>query len=183
MKWPVLVLNADYLPHRIVSWQDAFIYIYKDNGAHIAATYDKTVKDSAGRTYNLPAVVVLNRYINTNNKKASFSKRNIHLRDNYTCMYCGGKFTSDKLNIDHLHPRSRPDKLPSGIKMNSFENCVTACIQCNGKKANKTIDEAKMRPIKMPRPITRGQKIYYEIVSKPRIPDEWKPYIEGLVND
>lgn len=181
MKNPVLVLNADYQCHRIITWQDAFIQIYsKDNGAYVVSTYDRVVKDSKGRAYNIPAVIVLSQYIETNNKRAAFSKRNIHLRDNFTCSYCGGKFSSDKLNIDHVVPRSRPDKLPAGIKINSFENCVTACLQCNSKKANKTLEEAKMHLLRVPRPITRGQKIYYEIVSRSRIPSEWEPYIKGM---
>lgn len=183
MKRSTLVLNSDYIPHRVVDWRASFVLVYsKDNGAYTVATYDDVIHDSAGRAYNIPAVIVLSTYITTNNKKASFSKRNIYLRDDFTCQYCGGKFDSSRLNIDHIIPRSRPEKLPKGIKMNSFENCVTACINCNSKKASKTLDEAKMRLLRVPRQITRGQKIYYDIISK-KVPSEWKPYIQGMFND
>lgn len=172
-----MVLNSDWQPHRIVSWKDAFVLIYsKDNGAYLVATYDKTVSDSMGRQYNLPAVIVLSKYISTNNNKAPFSKRSIYLRDNFTCQYCGGRFATDKLNIDHVYPRSRPDKLPKGMKLNSFENCVTSCIQCNTKKGDKTLHEANMKLLRHPRTITRGDKITFEILSK-TTPTEWKPYI------
>lgn len=180
-QYPVLVLNSDYIPHRIIEWQAAFVLVYsKDNGAYIVATYDKTVSDSAGRKYNIPAVIVLTQYVSTNNKRSTFSRRNIYLRDEYVCQYCGNKFATQNLNIDHIYPRSKPEKLPAGIKMNSFENCVTTCITCNTKKANRTPEEAHMRLLRMPRPITRGQKIYYEIIHKNYIPQEWLPYVESL---
>jgi len=176
------VLNSDYVPHRVIDYQTAIVQVYsKDNGAYIVATYDKTIRDSVHRIYNIPAVIVLTNYVSTNNKPAAFSRRNIHLRDNYTCQYCAGKFSPENLNIDHVVPRSRPEKLPSGIRMNSFENCVTACISCNSKKANRTLQEAKMHLIRVPKVITRGQKLYLDITSKSRIPPEWKPYIEGMV--
>lgn len=184
MKNPVLVLNSNYIPHRIVDWQTAFVLIYsKDNGAYVADFYDKTVHDSKGRPYKLPAVIVLKTYIAVNDKRASFSKRTVHIRDNWVCQYCGGKFSPDKVNLDHVCPRTRPGKLPTGIKMNSFENCVTACIACNSRKADKTLQEAKMRLLKTPVAITRGQKMYYEISRRPHLPQEWLPYIESMSTD
>lgn len=185
MKNPVLVLNSDYMPHRIVTWQSAFVLVYsKDNGAYLVSSYDKVIHDSAGRPYNIPAVVVLSQYISSNNKRATFSRRNIYLRDRYTCQYCGNTYTTDKLNIDHIVPRSKPEKLGVGVKMNSFENCVTACIPCNSKKADRTLEEAKMSLIRSPRVITRGQKLYYDIIHRMPIPPEWLPYIESMkVND
>ena len=179
MKYQVLVLNCDYTPHRIVSWKSAFVLIYsKDNGARLVASYKKTIKDSAHRTYNLPAVIVLQKYIKASNRKAKFSRQNIYIRDDFQCQYCGGKFDITKLNIDHVVARSKPHKLPNGYKMSSFENCVTACIQCNKKKGDKTLEQAKMRLLRIPKSITQSEKIYYEIVNRQFIPEEWLPYIE-----
>lgn len=181
MKNAVLVLNADYLPHRVIDWKSAFVMIYSKDGeaAHVVATYEETVKDSMGRTYNLPAVIVLNEYVASNNKFASYSKTNVILRDGCVCQYCGRKFQREKLTIDHVIPKSQPNKLPKGIKASSFSNCVAACNTCNAKKADRTPTEAKMRLLKQPKPITKGQKIYLDLTSR-RIPNEWKPYLESL---
>jgi 5-methylcytosine-specific restriction endonuclease McrA len=181
MKMPVLVLNADYLPHRVIDWKDAFVLIYsKDSeAAHIAATYSDVVKDSMGRTYNLPAVIVLNTFVQNNNKHATYSKSAIHLRDNYTCQYCLGRFPRGSLTIDHVIPKSKANKIQKGMKVNSFENCVSSCFNCNSKKADRTPKEAGMALSSIPRPITRGQKVLLDIKSK-RIPVEWKPYVDSI---
>lgn len=176
-----LVLNADYLPHRVISWKDAFILIYSkaENSAHLSATYQSVVHDSMGRTYNVPAVIVLNNFVKDNNKQCSYSKNAIHMRDNLCCQYCGGKFKKSQLTIDHVIPKSKAKRLPSGIKLNSFENCVSSCFGCNLHKADRTPKEADMTLLSVPRPITRSTKVLLEIKSR-RVPDEWKPYIEAI---
>jgi len=45
-------------------------------------------------------------------------------RDNFTCQYCGRKAPDVVLQIDHILPRSRGG-------LNSKDNLVTACIECN----------------------------------------------------
>lgn len=178
---PVLILNADYTPIEITNWRNAFTLVYsKDKEAYVVATYGETIKDSAGRTYNLPAVVVLANYINAGNKKASYSKTNIKLRDRHTCQYCGRKFNDEKLNVDHVIPRAKQHLLPKGLKVSSWENVVCSCIPCNSKKGDRTLKEAGMHLIKQPRPITKAQKLYLQIKAKKSIPNEWVPYIESL---
>lgn len=53
-------------------------------------------------------------------------------RDNYTCQYCG-KCGGD-LECDHIVPVSRGGT-------NDISNLVTACKECNRKKAAKTAEE------------------------------------------
>lgn len=181
MKFPVLILNADYLPHDKCDWKEAFIHIYaKDSKAcHIVATYDKTVVDSKGRRYNVPAVIVLKEFVKANNRPASFSKGAVHTRDNCTCQYCGGKFSRGSLTIEHVIPQSKPHLLPKGVKMHSFENCVSCCQQCNSRKADRTLKESGMKLRSIPRVITKSQKILLEI-KQGKYPKEWEPYIESI---
>lgn len=181
MKYKTLVLNSDYSPFGVVDWKTAFCKLYSTDVAYCVSTYDKVIKDSANRAYNLPAVIVLKHFVSSNNKKSPFSKKNVILRDKFTCQYCKYKFDSSVLQIDHVIPKSKPDKLPSGVKMNSFENTVTACFYCNSKKGNRTPKEAGMNLARTPRPITRGQKVVLEIMSK-AIPEEWMPYLEGYTD-
>lgn len=181
MKNPVLILNADYTPIEITDWRKAFTLVYsKETQAYVVATYDEIIKDSAGRTYNLPAVIVLSQYKNAGNKKASYSKTNIKLRDRNTCQYCGRKYPNDKLNVDHVIPRAKQHLLPKGVKISSWENVVCSCIPCNSKKGDQSLKEAGMHLIKQPRPITKSQKIYLQIKARKHIPPEWQPYIESL---
>ena len=74
-------------------------------------------------------------------QKVPFSRKNIMVRDDFVCQYCG--ITGERLTIDHVIPKSRGGKT-------NFENCVGACKTCNAKKANKTPREAKMFLKKQP---------------------------------
>ena len=96
------------------------------------------------------------------------------------CELCGISANEKALEVDHIIPRSKPHLLPKGIKVSSFENIVCSCVQCNSKKADKTLKEAKMSLIKTPRPISKSEKITLEILSKDFIPEEWKPYIKKV---
>lgn len=181
VRYPVLVLNSDYLPHRIIDWKQGFVLtVCKDNkSARTLCTYQKVIHDSVGRTYNLPAVIILNDYISNNNKPASYSKKTIMLRDKYICQYCGRKFEKNNLTIDHITPKSKANKLPKNIKVNSFENCVTSCLKCNSYKNDRTPKEANMKLLRQPKTVTRGQKTILEIHSR-KIPNEWREYVEYL---
>lgn len=181
MKFEVLVLNSDYLPHRVTTWQDAFVHIYSkgENSAHILATYPETVEDSMGRKYNIPAVIALNNFVKSNNKVCSYSKHSIHIRDKYTCQYCGIKQNKSELTVDHVIPKSKFPAKGSAYKVNSFENVVSCCQPCNSKKADRTPKEANMQLRTRPVIMTKGQKVLAEIKAR-RYPAEWKPYIEYL---
>lgn len=175
---PVLILNSDYSPLEITDWKKAFTLIYsKTSEAYVVSTYNEVIRDSADRIYNIPAVIVLKNYVKAGNKRCSYSKSNIRLRDKNTCQYCGGIFSPEKLNVDHIIPKSRQSLLPLGVRASSFENIVCSCIQCNTKKSDKTPKEAKMTLIKVPKSITKSEKILLEILNKNQMPDEWKPYI------
>lgn len=63
-------------------------------------------------------------------------------RDNYLCMYCGGKFPISMLTRDHVLPRSRGGG-------DDWENVVTACKPCNARKDNMTIKEAEKLDIRL----------------------------------
>lgn len=101
----------------------------------------------------IPEVIVLNGYDGVPVRRVSFSRRNIYKRDNYTCQYCGKRYATEDLSIDHVVPRSRGGRL-------SWTNCVIACLTCNVRKGNRTLQEAGMR-----------------LITTPKKPD-WKPYLE-----
>jgi 5-methylcytosine-specific restriction endonuclease McrA len=75
--------------------------------------------------------------------RVNFSRRAIYKRDNNQCQYCGIRPGTELLNIDHVVPRCLGG-------LTTWENCVIACIECNSKKANKTLEEVKMKLLKKP---------------------------------
>ena len=101
----------------------------------------------------VPEVIVLQGYDGVPVRRVSFSRRNIYKRDNYTCQYCGRRRSSEDLSIDHVVPRSRGGRM-------SWTNCVLACLDCNVKKGNRTLEESGLRIIRAP------------------VKPDWAPYLE-----
>jgi 5-methylcytosine-specific restriction endonuclease McrA len=81
------------------------------------------------------------------------SKRNIFLRDAYSCQYCGTTVTEVTATLDHVHPVSLGGKT-------TWENSTTACKTCNYKKAAHI---GKMKPKIMPYKPT-----FWDLVAKRR---------------
>jgi 5-methylcytosine-specific restriction endonuclease McrA len=75
--------------------------------------------------------------------EAPFTRRNLFLRDDFTCQYCGRHCASDHLSIDHVLPRSRGGAT-------NWENCVLACVSCNARKADRTLKEAGLHLLRAP---------------------------------
>ena len=77
------------------------------------------------------------------------NRRNLLLRDDNTCQYCGKGMPSSQLSVDHVVPTSR------GGSSRSWENQVIACRRCNGRKGNRLLSEAGMRLVRSPRALTQ----------------------------
>jgi 5-methylcytosine-specific restriction endonuclease McrA len=130
----VIVLNGDYSFLNTISWQKALKLLVKGK-ATVVKYADKAVRTAEGIVMKLPAVMKLIKIVRTIYRThIPFSKKNVLIRDNYTCQYCG---TSNELTIDHVVPVSRGGK-------SIFENCVAACRECNGKKGNRLPKECNM---------------------------------------
>ena len=63
------------------------------------------------------------------------SKKEVFLRDRFTCQYCGKK--AQDLTLDHVVPRRQHGS-------HTWENVVAACNRCNLRKAGRTPAEANM---------------------------------------
>lgn len=76
-------------------------------------------------------------------RSIGFSYRAIHERDHWTCAYCGRSVSKtpsiDALlaTVDHIVPSSRGGG-------SSWLNLVSACRECNHRKADRTPAEAEM---------------------------------------
>ena len=169
---PALVLNADYrplsyYPLSLWSWQDAIKAVFLDR-VNIVSHYDKTVR-SPSFEMRLPSVVSLKTYIKPARHPA-FTRFNVFLRDRFTCQYCGERPEKNRLNLDHVLPRSRGGET-------SWTNVVCSCIHCNSRKADRTPEQAGMRLKKEPsKPPWRP---LMELKSRRQPHQSWKPFLVG----
>ena len=186
-----LLLNADYSPLRVLSWQKAIIWSIKHKndknyGIEILSYHhDKYIQGSANKRYPVPAVAKTSKFFNMYNKSINFSRKNLFIRDNYTCQYCGEKFPVAKLTHDHIIPKSRFD-IKNKHKCTNWINVVTSCWQCNHKKGNKTPKEANMQLLNKP-VAPKYCSVYLPwykdfFIINGSFP-EWEPFIESFIND
>jgi len=137
----VLVLNQDFSPLMVCSVERAFILVYLNKSEMVRSANGHRLH-SVTRTYPMPSVIRLNRYVSAPYKGVNLTRQNIFKRDNFECQYCG---TKRDLTLDHVMPSSRGGP-------HSWLNLVTACKRCNTRKGDFTPDEAEMtlrhRPFK-----------------------------------
>jgi len=130
----VVLLNADYSFLNIVTWKRAMSLVIKDKVEVLK--YSEKIVNTAEAILKIPSVMRMVYIIKQIWKNTvPFTKKNLFIRDNYKCSYCG---SHDELTIDHIIPKSRGGK-------SNFENCITCCRTCNVKrKQDKTPREAGM---------------------------------------
>lgn len=165
----VLVLNRVYSPVHVVSARRAFCLLCKEiaeivnieDGAYIAYDFESWLEicdlraamgeqqegedwiQSVNFHLQVPRIVRLLRYDRVPRNAVKFSRRNVFLRDDFCCQYCGRRHASSGLSLDHVMPRSRGGET-------SWINIVTACLKCNVRKGGRTPREANMKLLNQP---------------------------------
>lgn len=179
-----LLLNADYSPLSIISWQKAIIWSIRFEHNHkynieIIDFYKNDYINGVDKKYPIPAIAKTRRFFKINHQVVTFSRKNIFIRDNYTCQYCNKKHDLNTLTYDHVIPKSKwKDEKYSPT---CWTNIVTACTMCNRKKGNRTPKEANMPLINLPYKPNKHTK-YLPVTSllnriKDEIPHEWLYYL------
>jgi 5-methylcytosine-specific restriction endonuclease McrA len=169
-----LLLTAWMQPHDVLDWQQA-VKLVVDQEVDVLESYEATIK-SAGNRYegraplvlNLPSVLRLRKGFKMYKGGVKYSRSNVYARDHYRCCYCGKRKAPSHLNLDHVLPRDRGGKT-------TWENIVTSCYDCNGKKGNRIPSEAGLTMHYQPhRPavLSRGQLL----VDLSKVPAAWLPY-------
>jgi 5-methylcytosine-specific restriction endonuclease McrA len=162
-----LMLDQGYAPIKVIPWQRA-LRLLTLGKVEVVEEYDREVRTSY-LVIKMPAVVRLLRAFRRVKKPVKFSRVNIYGRDGYSCQYCGSKKPIDELTYDHVMPKSRGGRT-------TWDNIVTACQDCNSRKANRTPVEAGMRLAREPRrPV--DQPVIMVAVSKKSAPEAWRDYL------
>ncbi|MBT8340134.1 MAG: HNH endonuclease [Desulfatitalea sp.] len=130
-----ILLNADYSFMNVVDWRRALRLVVKEK-VTVLSYSERFIQGVEGMRIRVPAVMKLIKLIRSVYRThVPFSKRNVLIRDNFTCGYCASQ--GGRMTIDHIVPRSRGG--PS-----TFENCVCCCRTCNTRKGSRTPHEARM---------------------------------------
>ena len=165
---PVLVLNLNYVPINISTARRAIILVGKGK-AELLEQRDGHLR-TISQSVDVPSIIRLVYLVKRPFVPSKLSKKEIFLRDQYTCQYCGIKST--ELTLDHVIPRRQKGA-------HTWENVVAACSKCNLRKAGFTPEEAKMRLLREPK---IPQPNPYRMLQERTILDEWKPYLPWALN-
>jgi 5-methylcytosine-specific restriction endonuclease McrA len=164
---PVLVLNASYEPINVCAARRALVLVLK--GVASAEEHSPSSVHSTRRTVQLPSVIRLLEYRRIPHQTRALSRKNILMRDRYTCQYCQKTLPSSEMTLDHVIPRSRAGET-------TWENLVACCHHCNNKKGCRTPEEAGMKLTRPPRPFSlHTSRHLMRLLGKSD--EQWRKYL------
>lgn len=163
----VLVLNRQYAAIHVIDVKRAFALLLRDlaevihveDGQFANYDFDSWRELSAARSrfklpnedwvrsvnfeIRAPRVLRLLDFDRAPRQRVRLNRRNLFARDDNRCQYCGKRFVTSELSIDHVVPSCRGGQT-------TWENVVCACVRCNVRKGGRTPTEASMKLIKKP---------------------------------
>ena len=186
----VLILDNVYMPLNIVSMKKAYKMIVKSSiyermglnseyHVDVLEYFEEELITCKGELSFKPAVLRIAHYKKPAKKNikiyAPLTRTNLWKRDEGMCQYCFKKVKLQDMHWDHVIPRKLFGKT-------SWDNLVCACLSCNNKKADKTLEEAKLHLKKMPEPVYN--EVTESVAARERVirkmsscPKEWEIYL------
>ena len=162
----VLVLNANFEPINVCGMRRAVGLLLCDKATLVLN--GRGVIHTCKNSFPRPSVIRLKYMVQRPRPQVKLTRRELFRRDDFTCQYCGKK--KPNLTMDHVIPRHLGGK-------QTWENIVTACAECNHTKGGRTLKEANMKLIKIPKaPPSSVNYIFSCHLSRYQ---EWGPFIEG----
>jgi len=165
----VLVLNQNFEPLNVCSWRRAFVLVALSKAEVIE--FGRHPIHTVAAAFPRPSVIRLMHLVRRPRSVVKLTRREVFLRDKYTCQYCG--IRSRDLTVDHIMPKHRGGR-------HSWENLVTACKSCNHRKGGKTPEEAHMRLLTQAR--APQVPYHYGIYQRANgvIDQNWLKFVPGL---
>ena len=159
----VSVENNTYLSYDIASWLEV---------SQLKAQFEREQHDFV-RTVRfeiaVPRIIRLLGYDRLPKQDVKLNRRNIYARDHAMCQYCGKKFSTQELSLDHVIPRSHGGKT-------TWDNLVCACVYCNARKGGRTPHQAHMHLLKAPMKPKRNPVINLRLGSDKYA--SWKHFLD-----
>ncbi|HPC12122.1 MAG TPA: HNH endonuclease, partial [candidate division Zixibacteria bacterium] len=159
----VLLLNQNYEPLSVCSAKRAIVLVIEGK-AEMIESADGLKLRTVRTSYSLPSVVRLWNFRKVPLKRIMLTRKNIILRDDGRCQYCGAN--KGPMTVDHVIPRTEGGS-------DSWSNLVCACERCNNLKGNRTPEQAGMGLLRRP---TRPSYITF-IQRNYGVADQWRPYL------
>lgn len=136
----ISVDDGKYNSYDFESWKDVSIYKVKLGlYEHEETSWIKTVS----LDIEVPKIIRLLFYDKLPQSNVKFNRRNIFARDENKCQYCGKRFPTSELSLDHIVPKAYDGKT-------TWTNIVCACTECNKRKGGRTPEQACMKLIRKP---------------------------------
>lgn len=149
----VILCNTTAQVMATIPWDRAICLLFSGKAISIKDT--ETTIHSPSVEIMMPEIIMLTNYVNDHafqhdaierrNPSHALPKTLVHERDNWTCAYCGEWGDT----IDHIVP-----KCLGGAE--TWDNVITACTTCNGKKDDKLLSELGWELLYEPVPLTRA---------------------------
>ncbi len=191
----VLVLNKMFMAVHVISVRRAFSLLCKqqaevvnvEDGQYLSYDFEswtelsvfrsknfREVDDDWVRTPNVeiqaPRVIRLLEYDKVPRQAVKFNRRNIFARDGNQCQYCGQKFSTSELSLDHVIPRSQGGGT-------TWDNIVCACVECNVRKGGRTPRQANMTLIRKPEKPKRSPMLNVKLSQKKY--ETWQSFLDN----
>jgi 5-methylcytosine-specific restriction endonuclease McrA len=194
----VLVLNRLYMAVHVVGVRRAFSLLCREMAEIVHqedgrfANYDfeawraycddrvdiKQPQEDWIRSVNFeiqaPRVIRLLRYDRIPSRALRLNRHTVFARDEHRCQYCGHRFSTSQLSLDHVTPKSRGGNT-------TWENVVCCCIDCNIRKGGRTPSEAHMKLVAKPIRPKRSPLITLKL-RNPKY-ECWRTWVEGAFCD
>ena len=160
------MLNATFEPLNIVSLRRAVVLLLKEKAEVIEAARAKIRSERLA--LETPLVIRLVYYVRVPHRLLMpLTRRTVLARDQYRCQYCGSEPPKGHLTLDHVLPRSRGGE-------HTWENVVAACIPCNQRKGDRTLQQAGMTLLSEP---SRPRYAAVVLLGKLQGNEVWRKYI------
>jgi hypothetical protein len=190
----VLVLNRHYAAIRVVTARRAFCMIVKqiaeivsvENDGFLSYDFESWREISELRAkyereehewvrcvrfeLAVPRIVRLLFYDRLPRTNVKFTRRNIYARDGSRCQYCGRRFPTSELSLDHVVPRSQGG-------LSTWRNVVCCCVTCNVQKGGQTPQQARMKLVRPPIKPRRSPVIALRLGSEKYA--SWKQFLDA----
>lgn len=190
----VLVLNRAYAAVHVINVRRAFALLFRElaevihieDGQYANYNFDswreiselksqfKEAHEDWIRSVNfeiqVPRIIRLLFYDRLPKQVIRFNRRNIFARDGNRCQYCGKRFPTSELSLDHVMPRSRGGET-------TWQNIVCCCVKCNVRKGGRTPQEAGMHLVRPPVKPKRSPMLTIKL-GNPKY-ESWKTFLDN----
>lgn len=134
-----------------ISWQDATCLYVRDAVAWTLGDSCLTIRGGTCRETGNQSLIRLHPIVASRgharpgllDPAPALTNLALFARDRHVCLYCGDHYHRSELTRDHVLPLSRGGR-------DSWENVVTACLDCNVRKGGRTPQQAHMPLLAIP---------------------------------